>query len=160
MFKKISLVLILILLFLMSACSKESKFGIAELSARMEETHGVVINADSFMLGKDQSGNTYLFSEIPHGLITVFPDSDNKIHGISLLADSEANIENTILLFSQLCTVFTGADSDEQNATLKNCGITAESIKFTDSSAINTVGKYKYVAVCNQYSVTLFCERV
>ena len=56
--------------------------------------------------------------------------------------------------------MFTNNDYDTQKATLENCQINTDTIKYADSNNVITVGKYKYTVICNDYSVTFFCDRV
>lgn len=160
MFKKIVVLVLSFSLFLLCACSKEQKFGIDELVARMNGIYETELKAESFVLGKKTDGSEYLFSEKDEFLIAAFPDSNNTIKGIAVLSRKGGNLEEFLRLYRQMCSVLTGADEEEQKSTLTNCGISEEKIKFADSTTINTVGKYKYVSVCNEYAVTLFCERV
>lgn len=153
-------VLSAILLLLLPACSQESKFGVDEFSKRLESDFDITLDTADLVLGNDKNGDTYFFAETAFGLIALFPDSNNNISGLSLLCEAGGDIQSATDLYCKVCCILTGSDMDTQRATLTNCGITADRIGFTSGSQINTVGKFKYVAVCNEYSVTLFCERV
>lgn len=156
--KLICSVLVMSVVFLV-ACSKESKFGLDEFSARMNDEFGNFPSESVFLLGQKDDTN-YFFCETENRLISAIPDNSNTIKQISIMTTSETDIQDTIDTYCNMCSVLTGNDIDEQRAMVKNCGITAENIKFADSSCITCVGKYKYVAICNAYSITLFCERI
>ena len=151
--------LIISILILFSACSKESKFGIEELCLRTNEAFSTNYDSKNFFMGKNQT-DTFLFCEYENNLISVFKNEQNLITGISVLFTSEQDINSGIECFFRLCCTFTGNDISTQQAIFDNHNITSDKIKFTDNNYAVTVGKYKYTVICNELSVTLFCEKV
>ena len=160
MFKKMLLIVISISLSLLCGCSKESKFGLEQFTSRMNTQFDYSLNTADFILHIDENENNNLFCEIESSLITLSLDNNNDIKGISLLATDSQDIPNTINFFCNMCCVFTGNDYDAQKSIFDNCQINTDTIKYADSNNVITVGKYKYTVVCNEYSVTLFCDRV
>ena len=160
MFKKMLLIVISISLSLLCGCSKESKFGLEQFTSRMNTQFDYSLNTADFILHIDENENNNLFCEIESSLITLSLDNNNDIKGISLLSTDSQDIANTLNFFCDMCCVFTGNDYDTQKSIFENCQINADTIKYADSNNVITVGKYKYTVVCNEYSVTLFCDRV
>lgn len=160
MLKKMLLISISILLILLCGCSKESKFGLEQFTSRMNTQFDYSLNTADFILHIDENENNNLFCEIESSLITLSLDNNNDIKGISLLVTDSQDIPNTINFFCNMCCVFTGSDYDTQKSIFDSCQINTDTIKYADSNNVITVGKYKYTVVCNQYSVTLFCDRV
>ena len=158
MIKKIT-ALICILLCL-CGCSQEEKFGLEQFVSRMNEQYNTTYKTADFMLGTDAENKKYLFCDSSEGLISLSLDSNNDIIGVSLLINESMDINDGINTFCKICSVFTGSDENIQRSTLTNCQITSDTIKYADSNMVITVGKYKYTVVCNDYSVTLFCDRV
>ena len=159
MCKKILLITISVVLILLCGCSKESKFGLEQFTSRMNAQFDYSLNTADFILHIDENENNNLFCEIESSLITLSLDNNNDIKGISLLSTDAQNITNTLDFFCNMCCVFTGNDYNTQKAILDNCNIKIDTIKYADSNNVITVGKYKYTVVCNEYSVTLFCDR-
>lgn len=157
--KKLFIILILAVIFLFSACSKESKFGIEQFTERMNSQFGTNYNTADFILGTDSEGEKYMLYEEGDTLISVSLDANGTIKGAALLVTDGGDIAGCIDTYKKVCCVLTGDDEPTQSSTLTNCGITADKIKYADSNTVNTVGKYKYTAICNTSSVTLFCER-
>lgn len=160
MYRKIFATIISFMLIFFCGCSKESKFGIEQFADRMNSQFEYDLNTGDFILGIDEKENNNLFYESENYLITLSLDNDNNIKGICLLFTDTQNTTEYIDLFSKMCSVFTENDLDSQNSILANCDITADKIKFADNNRVITVGKYKYTVVCNEYSVTLFCDRI
>lgn len=160
MFKKIMLSFICLSLIFLCGCSKESKFGIQQFVERMNTLYETDFTTDEFILGTDNEGKNYLFCDRNGILITLLPDTNNTICGVGLTITKSMDINIGLNTFSQISSVFTGKTEDEQNAILTDCGITANKIKYADSNLVITIGKYKYSVICNDYSVTLFCDRV
>lgn len=158
MFKKIT-VLVLIFLIL-CGCSQEAKFGVQQFTMRMNEQYETTYETADFIFGTDNSGERYLFHDGNEGLITLSLDSNNDIKGVSLLINESMDINEGINTFCIICCVFTGNDKNTQQEILSDCEINHNTIKYADSNKVITVGKYKYTIVCNEYSVTLFCDRV
>jgi len=150
----------IICLFAFGGCSQESKFGIQQFTERMNNQFETNLQTADFILGTDENGESYLFCENGNSLISLSVDTNNFIKGVGLLITESMDINQCLDTYLQMCCVFTGESEDNQRATLKNCGITEEKIKFADSNIVITVGKYKYSVICNDYSVTLFCDRV
>ena len=160
MFKKMLLISISILLILLWGCSKESKFGLEQFTSRMNTQFDYCLNTADFILHIDENENNNLFCEIESLLITLSLDNNNDIKGISLLSTDSQDIANTLNFFCDMCCVFTNNNYDSQQSIFDSCQINTNIIKYADSNNVITVGKYKYTVVCNEYSVTLFCDRV
>lgn len=159
MIKKIVVLIFIFALTFLCACSQESKFGVEQFVDRMNKNFETDFMTSEFQLGSSENGEKWLFSERGDSLITLFLDTNNNIKGASVLATDNSDIQTLINTYLQFCCVLTGADENEQHAVLQNCGITSENIKFADGNIVITVGKYKYVAISNTYSITLICER-
>lgn len=159
MFKKVVALAFTLSFIFLCACSQESKFGIEQFVNRMNKSFETDFSTSEFLLGGSEDGEKCLFSERGDSLITLFLDTNSNIKGVSILLTDNGNINSLINTYLQLCCVLTGSSTEEQSAVLQNCGITADNIEFADSNIIITVGKYKYVAVGNSYSITLICER-
>lgn len=147
------------MLVFLCACSKENKFGVEQFVDRMNSQFEYSLNTADFILYIDENENNNLFCELDTSFITLSLDNDNDIKGISLLHTDSQDIANTLNFFCHMCCVFTSNDYDTQKATLENCQINTDTIKYADSNNVITVGKYKYTVVCNQYSIALFCDR-
>lgn len=148
------------MLVFLCACSKENKFGVEQFVDRMNSQFEYSLNTADFILHIDENGNNNLFCEIESSLITLSLDNNNDIKGISLLATDSQDIPNTINFFCNMSCVFTSNDYNTQKAILDDCNIKADTIKYADSNNVITVGKYKYTVVCNEYSITLFCDKI
>lgn len=160
MYRKIFATIISFMLVFFCGCSKESKFGIEQFISRMNSQFEYDLNTADFILGVDENNNNNLFCERENSLIALSLDDDNNIKGISMLFTDSQNSAEHIDFFSKMCSIFTENDLESQNSILANCNITADKIKFADNNRVITVGKYKYTVVCNEYSVTLFCDRI
>lgn len=158
MIKKLTC-LICILLTL-CGCSQEQKFGIEQFVLRMNEQFETTYKTSDFMLGTDQNENRYLFCDNADGFTALSLDSDNRIIGVGLLINESMDINDAINTFCNICCVFTNNDKSTQQEILTQCRITTDTIKYADNNTVITVGKYKYTVVCNEFSVTLFCDRV
>ena len=159
MTKKLIILLLTLTILLFSACSKESKFGIEELCLRTNDTFGTTYDSRSFFKGKNDA-NEFLFLEYMNNLISVSVNDKNQITSISVLFTNEQDIAVGIKCFYELCCTFTSNDQTTQQAIFNSYNITADKIKFTDNTQKVIVGKYKYTVICNELSVTLFCERI
>lgn len=157
MYKKITALACVLLL--LCGCSQESKFGIEQFVTRMNNQFETTYQTADFMIGTNENNENYMFCDNSDGLIVLSLDSNNDIKGISLLINESIDINEGINTFCKLCCVFTGNNEEEQRSTLSNCMINSDTIKYADSNMIITVGKYRYTVVCNEYSVTLFCDR-
>lgn len=157
MIKKIT-ALSLIFLFL-CGCSRETKFGIQQFVARMNEQFDTTYETKNFLYAEND-GNRYLFHDGDEGLVSLIIDKDNDITGVSLLITESMDINAAINTFTELCCVFTDSEKTSQNKLLSDCNINADTIKYADSNMVITIGKYKYTVICNEYSVTLFCDRI
>lgn len=160
MIKKLCIILSAICLFIFGGCSKESKFGVQQFTARMNEQYGTDFATADFIFGTNEADESYLFCQREELMISLSLDNNNTIRGVGLLLTESMDIKEGLDTFLQICCVFTGQDDENQRATLKNCGITEEKIKYADSNFVITVGKFKYSVICNDYSITLFCDRV
>ena len=159
MLKKICIFLSLMCLLMFCGCSQEKKFGVQQFVERMNTQYGTEFATADFILGTDETQENYLFCEKEDMLISLSLDTNNTIKGVGLLLTESMDINYGIDTFLQICCVFTGENEENQRSTLVNCGITEEKIKYADSNFVITVGKFKYSVICNDYSVTLFCDR-
>lgn len=160
MLKKLCIFLSVICLFAFGGCSKESKFGVQQFTERMNNQYERDFSTADFILGTDEAGENYLFCEKGDMLISISLDTNNTIRGVGLVLTESMDINAGLDTFLQICCVFTGEEEESQRATFKNCGITEDKIKYADSNFVITVGKFKYSVICNDYGVTLFCDRV
>lgn len=160
MLKKTLLIIVSILLIFLCGCSKESKFGLEQFTSRMNTQFDYSLNTADFILHIDENENNFLLCELNSSFITLSLDNNNDIKGITLLSTDSQDVANTLDFFCNMCCIFTSNDYDTQKSILESCQINTDKIKFADSNNVITVGKYKYTVVCNQYSVTLFCDKV
>ena len=160
MYKKIFILFLATTLFLLSSCTKESKFGVEQFAHRMNSQFEYELDTAGFILGKDENENNLLFYDIGASLITLSLDNNNNIKGISLLSTDAQSISETLSLFCDMCSVFTGNDRETQKELFSSYQINEDTIKYADNNSMITVGKYKYTFVSNSYSVTFFCDRI
>lgn len=158
MVKKI-IALICVLLCL-CGCSQEEKFGLEQFVSRMNEQYNTTYKTADFMLGTDADNHKYLFCDSDDGFVSLSLDSNNDIIGVSLLINESIDINKGINTFLDICCIFKGNDEESEKKVFTDCNISAHTIKYADSNMVITVGKYKYTVVCNEYSVTFFCDRV
>ncbi len=158
--KKLLAISFIFIIIFFNGCSKEEKFGVEQFVTRMNKEYNAEYKTADFLLGKNQDENNCLFYEDGNSLLSLRLNNNNQIVGIGLLSLPEKNYTQVIDHFCKICSVFTGFDYDSQMKILNECEITTERIKLTDSNMVITVGKYKYSVICNNYSVTLFCDRV
>ena len=90
--KKLFIILILAVIFLFSACSKESKFGIEQFTERMNSQFGTNYNTADFILGTDSEGEKYMLYEEGDTLISVSLDANGTIKGAALLVTDGGDI--------------------------------------------------------------------
>ena len=157
--KKLLAILMVFITVFFSACSKESKFGIQQFVERMNKTYKTEYQTSDFFLTKREDENILFLSE-ENSLISVFIDSNNYIKGVSLLITADGDIDKGKNTYCQMCSIFTGNDYESQMKIFTESEFFNEDIKFADGNSLITVGRYKYTIVCNDYSITFFCERV
>ena len=157
--RKLLAILMAFITVFFSACSKESKFGIQQFVERMNKTYKTEYQTSDFLLTKREDENILFLSE-ENSLISVFVDSNNYIKGVSLLITADGDIDKGKNTYCQMCSIFTGNDYESQMKIFTESEFFNEDIKFADGNSLITVGRYKYTIVCNDYSVTFFCERV
>lgn len=159
--KKISLLLIFITLIILCGCSREAKMGIGEFSDRINKDYGLILREESMLLEKNEESNT-VYCKIDSFLFIFYLGSNNNISAVSAMLSKENESELTEFLddFEKCVSVFTLNSKDSVEQIFTDCKITADNIKFTDGNQLNTVGKFKYSVITNEFSVTLFCERV
>lgn len=157
--RKLLAILMVFITVFFSACSKESKFGIQQFVERMNKTYKTEYQTSDFFLTKREDENILFLSE-KNSLISVFIDSNNYIKGVSLLITADGDIDKGKNTYCQMCSIFTGNDYESQMKIFTESEFFNEDIKFADGNSLITVGRYKYTIVCNDYSVTFFCERV
>lgn len=159
--KKISLILVFTFVILLCGCSRETKMGIGEFSDRLHKDYGLTLSEESVLLEKNGEENT-IYCNINSYLFIFYLGSNNKICEIAGILPKEDADKLTDFLdtYEKCVSVFTLNSEDNVKSTFKECGISAESIKFTDSNFMNTVGKFKYSVISNELSVTCFCKQV
>ena len=118
------------------------------------------LKTSDFILAVDENGKNHLFLEKDDYLITLSLDANNNIDGVALLFTNEKTLSESLNIFCHMCSIFTGSNYSEQKAQIEGCHITESEIKFADSSMVTTIGKYKYSTICNEFSVTLFCDKI
>ena len=158
MIKKI-IALICVLLCL-CGCSQEEKFGLEQFVTRINDNYNTTYKTSDFMLGTDKNDCKYLFCDSKDGLISLSIDSDNNIIGVGLLVNESIDINDAINTFLNICCIFKSSDNESEKKVFTDCKINSDTIKYADSNMVITVGKYKYTIVCNEYSITFFCDRV
>lgn len=159
--KKISLFLVFTLICLMCGCSRETKMGIGEFSDRIYKDYKLTFEESSMAL-EEKDGNNTIYCQLDSFLFVFYLGTNNNICGIAGMLPKEKEDELQAFLddFEKCVSVFTLNGDDSVRQTFDDCKISAESIKFTDGNKLHTVGKFKYYIITNEYSVTLFCDRV
>lgn len=159
--KKISFILVITLIILMCGCSRETKMGIGEYSDRIQKDYGLILDENSIMLEKNGEENT-VYCNINSVLFAFYLGGSNRIYRVAgiLPKENEENLSEFLDTYEKCVSVFTMNSDEAVKNTFADCKITADSIKFTDGNKLYTVGKFKYSIVTNEFSVTLFCERV
>lgn len=157
--KKLLAVLIVFITIFLCSCSKESKFGVQQFVERMNENYDTDYQTSEFLLSEKDDEN-FLFLTRKNNMVTLLLDDDNNIKGISLLVTADENIENAKKTYCQMCSIFTGNDYNNQIKIFNDADFLSEEIKFADGNSIITVGRYKYTIVCNDYSITFFCDKI
>ena len=157
--KKLLAFLMIFIIIFFSACSKESKFGIQQFTERMNKTYETDYKTEDFVLSNRNDTN-FLFYSQDCTLLSVFIDSENNIKGISFLISADGDIEQAKITYCQMCSIFTGNDFDSQMEIFTESSFFDDNIKFADGNSLITVGRYRYSVICNDYSITFFCERV
>ena len=157
--KKLLAILMIFIIIFFSACSKESKFGIQQFTERMNKTYETDYKTEDFVLSNRNDTN-FLFYSQDCTLLSVFIDSENNIKGISFLVTADGDIEQAKITYCQMCSIFTGNDFDSQMEIFTESSFFDDNIKFADGNSLITVGRYRYSVICNDYSITFFCERV
>lgn len=160
MYKKTLTFFLIFTFIVLCGCSKEDKFGVEQFVDRMNYQFKYELDTKSFILGINENENNNLFYERDTSFITLSLDANNNINGVCLLITDSETISDSLTFFCEMCCVFTGNDIETQKSIFTSYKINEETIKFADNNTVITVGKYKYTIVCNNYSVTLFCDRV
>ena len=158
--KKLLALFIVFIIIFFNSCSKEEKFGVEQFVDRINKNYNTEYSTSDFLLGKNQREENCLFYEQENSMIVLILNNENLITGTGLLITDDSNIQEYINDFCRISSTITNSDYTKQSEILEQCGINTDNIKKTDSNWIITVGKYKYSVVCNNYSITLFCERV
>lgn len=158
--KKCSAIVILLISIFFTGCSVQEKTDIEQFTLELNEIYDTEISTSDFLLGQDADNSCYLFRETENSLTALSLDGENFISGLSLLFLPEADTEEQVDYFIKICSIFTKSDYNSQKSILNSIGINSDNIKFADSNFSTTIGKYKYSIICNDYSVTLFCDRV
>ena len=156
--KLLAFIMIFIIIFF-SSCSKESKFGIQQFTERMNKTYGTEYKTSEFALSS-RNDNNFLFLSKDNTMLSVFIDNDNNIKSISYLVTADGDIENAKITYCQMCSIFTGKDYESQMDIFTESDFLGEDIKFADGNSLITVGRYRYSVICNDYSITFFCNRM
>jgi|GEM_PF-6250979 len=160
MIKKICIFLLSFVLCFLCGCSQESKFGLEQFVHRMNTQFEMNLNTANFMYGYNENEENFLFYEEDNFLIALSIDINNSIKGVGILLTESMDINSGLDTFYKICAVFTGDTYENQKKTIGECGIITDEIKYADNNFVITVGKYKYSVICNDYSVTLFCDRI
>ena len=158
--KKLLALFIVFIIIFFNSCSKEEKFGVEQFVDRINKNYNTEYSTSDFLLGKNQREENCLFYEQENSMIVLILNNENLITGTGLLITDDSNIQEYINDFCRISSTITNSDYTKQSEILEQCGINTGNIKKTDSNWIITVGKYKYSVVYNNYSITLFCERV
>lgn len=158
---KIALFLVFTVLILLCGCSRETKMGIGEFSDRLHKDYGLTFSEESVLLEKNGEENT-VYCNINSYLFIFYLGSNSKICEIAGILPKEdgEKLSDFLDTYEKCVSVFTLNSEDSVKSTFNECGISAESIKFTDGNFMNTVGKFKYSVISNELSVTCFCKRV
>jgi hypothetical protein len=156
--KLLAFIMIFIIIFF-SSCSKESKFGIQQFTERMNKAYGTEYKTSEFALSS-RNDNNFLFLSKDNTMLSVFIDNDNNIKSISYLVTADGDIENAKITYCQMCSIFTGKDYESQMDIFTESDFLGEDIKFADGNSLITVGRYRYSVICNDYSITFFCNRM
>lgn len=157
--KKLLAILMIFITIIFSACSKESKFGIQQFTERMNKTYETDYKTEDFVLSNRNDTN-FLFYSKDCTMLSVFIDSDNNIKVLSILVTADGDIEQVKNTYCQMCSIFTGKDFQSQMEIFTESNFFDDNIKFADGNSLITVGRYRYSVICNDYSITFFCERV
>lgn len=158
--KKLLAFFTVFIIIFFNGCSKEEKFGVEQFVDRINQNYETEYKTSDFLLGKNQNEENCLFYEQGNTMIALLLNNENQITGTGLLITDDSNTQEYINEFCRISSILTNSEYVKQNEILEQCGIDKNSIKLTDSNWIITVGKYEYSVVCNNYSITLFCERV
>ncbi|MBO5334321.1 MAG: hypothetical protein J6B37_09460 [Clostridia bacterium] len=158
--KKLLAFFTVFIIIFFNGCSKEEKFGLEQFVDRINKNYNMEYSTSDFLLGKNQREENCLFYEQGNSMIVLILNSENLITGTGLLITDDNDIQEYINQFCRISSIITNSDYTKQSEIFEQCGINVNNIKKTDSNWIITVGKYKYSVVCNNYSITLFCERV
>ena len=157
--KKLLALFIVFIIIFFNSCSKEEKFGVEQFVDRINKNYNTEYSTSDFLLGKNQREENCLFYEQENSMIVLILNNENLITGTGLLITDDSNVQEYINDFCRISSTITNSDYTKQSEILEQCGINTDNIKKTVSNWIITVGKYKYSVVCNNYSITLFCER-
>ena len=157
--KKLLALFIVFIIIFFNSCSKEEKFGVEQFVDRINKNYNTEYSTSDFLLGKNQREENCLFYEQENSMIVLILNNENLITGTGLLITDDSNIQEYINDFCRISSTITNSDYTKHSEILEQCGIYTDNIKKTDRNWIITVGKYKYSVVCNNYSITLFCER-
>ena len=157
--KKLLAFLMVFIIIFLSSCSKESKFGVQQFVERMNKQFDTEYNTNDFLLGKKGNENILLMTN-SNQMITLSLDKDNNIKGIGILLTAEGNIENAKITYCRMCSVFTNKDYKEHTEIFDNCDFLSDDINFVDGNSIITVDRFKYTIVSNNYSITMFCDKI
>ena len=158
--KKLLALFIVFIIIFFNSCSKEEKFGVEQFVDRINKNYNTEYSTSDFLLGKNQREENCLFYEQENSMIVLILNNENLITGTGLLITDDSSIQEYINDFCRISSTITNSDYTKQSEILEQCGINTDNIKKTDSNWIITVGKYKYSVVCNNYSITLFCDKV
>ena len=158
--KKLIILTLIIIIFIFGGCGKSSKIGLYEFNNQLNKISKTNFLAENYMMTQNKDGEKFLSLNIIDGIISLFPQNDKTIKGVSLLFTNKSECENNIKLFRNLCCVLTGNDENTMDNILNDCEINSDTIDFSNKNFVMTIENYKYTVVSNEYSVTLFCERV
>lgn len=158
--KKVLAIIMACITFFLWGCSREEKFGLEQFVTRMNKEYNTTLSTADFLFGEGEENERFFICDGEDFLLSLPYDSEGNISGVAVMVEVPEKITAGIDFFCNSCVIFTDHDEKKQDSILKECGITPEKIKFTDGDSVITVGRYKYTIVSNEYSVTLFCDRI
>ena len=156
--KKLLAILLIVITIFLCSCSKESDFGIEQFVDRMNKNYETNLETNKFS-SSQRDGDNFLFYSDNSSMMSFMLDNQNNIRSISLLITADYSIEKAKDTFCKMCSIFTGKNFESQTKEIRESDL-YNNIKFADGNNKITVGRYKYSVICNNYSITFFCEKI
>ncbi len=159
--KIISVLLAITLVFMLTSCSRESKFGVGEFCDRIRADYEIEVNESSVYLDK-HDGKNRIYCTCNSFLLVLYLGVNDNISGVAMMIqnDQKDKLESFLDSYKKCVCVFTGMNFEDTTKIFSDLKISADKINFADNSSVCTVGKYKYSIITNEMTITLFCERV